>query len=291
MGKVRTLFVMTLALAAAGVSRAATLVDVDFTKGDTKGFVLNGDQVAIVDAAGDATRPKALALTTNDLSQLGYIWSDLKQQVPSFSYIAEVRVQFNPDGFEACPADGFTMAYADAATDEAGPAGGQLGLLSSGIPQLAAVEVNTWRNQGLGTDADQDNCTTDKNVTFAFDVLKTDTPDESRVRTERQTQIGDVTNGGVKLAQTLPPAGAKIVNGGWYRYQFNANSDGTLDFYLTGLEESNKAIQKVKVTTIKMGFNPINFAGRWGFTASTGGAVETVELARIRVESPMVDPQ
>jgi hypothetical protein len=37
--------------------------------------------------------------------------------------------------------------------------------------------------------------------------------------------------------------------------------------------------------------NAINFEGRFGLTAATGGAVQFTEIAAVRVESPAVDPQ
>src|SRR5262245_59240960 len=42
MGKVRSLFAVTLALGLTSICQGATLISTDFTKGDTKGWKLNG---------------------------------------------------------------------------------------------------------------------------------------------------------------------------------------------------------------------------------------------------------
>jgi len=86
----------------------------------------------------------------------------------------------------------------------------------------------------------------------------------------------------------------KLVNGGFYRYQWNVDGvNNTMTVYVTGLEESNKQFQKVKVIEAK--FDPAkvkiaDFEGRWGMSAATGGAVQFTEVARARIDSPMIEP-
>jgi Bacterial lectin len=291
MGKVRTLFAMSLALALTGACQAATILSTDFSKGDTKGWVLNGDQVKIVDVAGDSARPKALALTTDEGSQTGVAWSELKTTVPSFSYIADVQIRH--DDSLGCPADGFAMSFANIPdTATVGGGGGAIGL--SGLDQFSAFEINTWRGQGLGTDDernDAESCTKfQKNVTFAFDVINSTVEDNTRTE---GAAPADPAKGGFKIGQILPPTGMKIVNGGFYRYQWNVAEDGTMTAFVTGLSDSNKQFQKVKVLEAKIApaLKAIGFEGHFGLSAATGGAFQTTEIAAVRVDSPVIEPQ
>jgi hypothetical protein len=289
MGKAKTLFAMSLALALTGVCQAATILSTDFSKGDTKGWVLNGnnDQVKIVDVAGDSARPKALALTTDEGSQTGVAWSELKTTVPSFSYIAEVQIRH--DDSLGCPADGFAMSFANIPdTATVGGGGGAIGL--SGLDQFSAFEINTWRGQGLGTNDERADCQVGKHITFAFDVINSTVEDNTR--TEGATPA-DPAKGGFKIGQIVPPTGMKIVNGGFYRYQWNVAEDGTMQAFVTGLSDSNKQFQKVKVLEAKIApaLKAIGFEGHFGLSAATGGAFQTTEIATVRVDSPMIEPQ
>jgi hypothetical protein len=287
MGKVRTLFALTLALGVTSVCQAATLISTDFSKGDTKGWKLNGnnDQVKIVDVAGDSARPKALALTTDQGGETGTAWNELKTKVTSLSYIADIQIRH--DDSLGCPADGVAMVFAPVETDAQGGGGGSLGLF--GLDQFTAFEVNTWRGQGLGTDDeknDGESCTKFmKHITFAFDVINANT------ESDRTSGGGTPDAGGPKIGQVLPPTGMKIVNGGFYRYQWNVAENGDMAVYVTGLSDSNKQFQKVKVLEAKGVKNGINFEGRFGLSAATGGAFQFTEIARVQVDSPMIDPQ
>jgi len=279
---------LTLALAVTSVCRAATLVNTDFTKGDTTGWILNGDQVKVVDVAGDATRPKALQLTSDEGSQTGVAWTQLAQQVPSFSFIADVQIRH--DASLGCPADGFAMAFANITdTSTVGGGGGSLGLFG-GIDQFSAFEVNEWRGQGLGSETERADCTSGKNETFAFDVINPTVPDSTRTE---GAAAADPTKGGAKIGQVVPPTGMKIINGGFFRYQWNVAEDGTMTTYVTGLSDSNKQFQKVKVLEVKIdpALKPIGFQGHWGLTAATGGAFQTTEIAAARIDSPVIEPQ
>lgn len=280
MAKVRTLLGAVALALTIGVGQAATLLETDFTKGST-GWVLNGDaQLLDPQTAGIS---QVLALTTNDNSQTGVAWTELKQKVPSFSFIADIRVRFNPEGFNECPADGVTMAFAPVETDAMGGGGGALGLYGGAIETFTAFEINTWRDQSI---ADRGTCATGKFETFAFGVV---TPDTDAGRTPGVN--GTPAEGGAKIGQVLPPAGMKIVNGGFYRYQWNADGvNNTMSVYVTGLDENNKQFQKVKVLEVKFPKNPIDFEGRWGFTAATGGAVQSTDIKYARIDSPMIDP-
>jgi Bacterial lectin len=286
MGKARTLFAVTLAFAVTSVCQAATLLQTDFTKGDTKGWILNGDQVKVVDVAGDSARPKALSLTSDEGSQTGVAYTELKQQVPSFSFIADVQIRH--DDSLGCPADGFAMSFVNVDdTSSVGGGGGSMGLF--GLDQFTAFEINTWRDQGAGTEDDRADCKTAKNETFAIDVVNPSV--DNNARTPGET--GDPKAGGAKIGQVVPPSGMKIVNGGFYRFQWNAAEDGTMTVYATGLSDSNKQFQKVKVLEVKLdpALKPLGFAGHWGLHAATGGAYQITEVAAARIDSPMIDPQ
>jgi hypothetical protein len=286
MGKARMLFASALALAVMLPCQAATLIQTDFTKGDTKGWILNGDQVKVVDVAGDSARPKALSLTDDQGSETGVAYTELKQQVPSFSFIADVQIRH--DNSLGCPADGFAMSFVNVDdTSTVGGGGGSMGLF--GLDQFTAFEINTWRDQGAGSETDRGDCVTGKNETFAIDVVNPSV--DNNARTPGET--GDPKAGGAKIGQVVPPAGMKIVNGGFFRYQWNAAEDGTMTVYATGLSDSNKQFQKVKVLEVKLdpALKPLGFAGHWGLHAATGGAYQITEVAAARIDSPMIEPQ
>jgi hypothetical protein len=287
MGKARMLTALILALAVTGVCRAATLVNTDFTKGATTGWVLNGDQVKVVAVAGDTTRPKALQLTDDQGSETGVAWTTLAQTVPSFSFIADVQIRH--DASLGCPADGFAMAFANITdTSTVGGGGGAIGLFGGAIEQFSAFEVNTWRDQGAGSETDRADCTTGKNETFSFDIINASVADNTR----SPGTAGTPDKGGAKIGQVVPPTGMKIVNGGFFRYQWNVAEDGTMDVFVTGLSDSNKQFQKVKVLEVKIApaLKPIGFQGHWGLTAATGGAFQITEIAAARIDSPMIAP-
>src|SRR5262249_37901400 len=136
MRKLRTLFAAMMLLVVTGVTQAATLVQTDFTKGDTKGWVLNAllkgkltGPLPVVDVAGDTVHPKALQLTSDKNDQTGVAWTEMKFTVPSFSFIADVSITH---AGTSCPADGVAMSFAnvdDPAT--VGGGGGALGLFGN----------------------------------------------------------------------------------------------------------------------------------------------------------------
>src|SRR5262249_13767134 len=153
---------------------------------------------------------------------------------------------------------------------------------------FTALEINTWRGQGLGSDDDKNGatgCDSGHNETIALDVINPNTD------TDRTSGGGTPDAGGPKIGQTNFPAGLKIVNGGFYRYQWNVADNGDVTVYMTGLEDSNKQFQKVKVLDLKGVKGAINFEGRFGLAAATGGAVQFVEVSQVDIESPMIEPQ
>jgi hypothetical protein len=281
----------TLLLMAASTARAATVDETDWTLRDTSKAPLNWFQngsarLAVnVNAFGIAADPLfTLRLTDNRLGQSGTIWHRSRGRLPSFSMIADMRVTFDPSVAGSCPADGFTLAFANCAVDAVGPGGLNLGIFAAGsaIPAFTAFEVNTWVGQGLGSRT----ACRGNNETFAFDVVGAGTGNH------RGTTPGSDTRGGAKIGQVNPPQGMRLVQGGLYRYQFNADAaTNMLTAYVTGLEEGNKQFQKVKVVEAKIGIPILNFEGRFGLTAATGGAVQAVEIFYTRIEVPMVEPQ
>jgi len=278
MVKVRTLLGVAALALMMGVAQAETLLSTDFTKNST-GWVLNGTAMLLDPQTAGVTQ--LLSLTQNEGSQTGNVWTEISRQVPSFSFIADMRVRFTPANEGDCPADGMAMVFAPVETDAQGGGGGGLGLV--GLETWTAFEINTWRDQGL---VDRDICTTGKFETLAFDVVTPESEDPGRTPGSQGTLEG----GGTKIAQVQLPEGMKIVNGGLFRYQWNVAADGTMSVFMTGLEESNKQFQKVKVLEAKFPMSPINFTGRWGFAAATGGAVQHSEVLNARIDSPMIDP-
>lgn len=280
-------FPLMLALISGGAGHGATLLLTDFTR-DRQGWKLNGD-AALVRTA-EAGYPQLLRLTGGRTGQVGVAWTELRRRVPSFSFLADVRVRFSPGIFGDCPADAFALVFAPVESDAIGNPGSSIGLCETWlIYQFIAVEVNTWSGQGLGTNEEKESCSFGKNETFAFDVVTPSgrpIPEAARFRGD-----GTPERGGFKIGQTLPPPGMKLVNGGWYRYQWNVAPDGTMTLFVTGLDPGNQRFQRVRVLEVKMAWNPLDrFDGRWGLSASTGAAVQTVEVARARIESPAIDP-
>lgn len=290
---------VTFLVTAVGVCRAETLINTDFSTGST-GWVLNGEaQLATVGGR------QVLSLTQNEGSQTGTAWTELRRQVPSFSFIADIRIRFEPPEEGACPADGVALAFADTSANAIGGGGGNIGLFAAPeeIPTFIALDINTWWGQGLGGAR---NChgTRSLHETLAFAVLKRNCPtcleNPETARTgdfsyNRHTGMNvpeDPARGGIKLGQTaLAPLGIKLVNGGTYRYQWNVDgATNRMAVYLTGLDENNKQFQKVKVAEIQSGVPVLDFEGRWGITAATGGAVQFSEVLAARIDVPMIDP-
>jgi hypothetical protein len=274
-----------------GVAGASVVDEADWTLRDQSklpvNWTQNGDaRLGLnLNGFGIADDPLVtLRLTENRPGQVSAVWQQLRGRVPSFSFIADVRVSFDPAELGPCPGEGFILAFADAPTDALGAPGGNLGIFNTPIPRITAMEVNTSRLQGLGTDAErssEDGCKSGKNETFAFDVMRTNDAD-------RGGSPADPAKGGVKIGQVNPPAGLKLVNSGVYRYQFNADGvTNTLTAYITGMDDENKQFQKVKVLEQKIGVPILNFSGRFGLTAGTGATGMQVDLLYTRIEVPM----
>jgi len=289
-------FIFAAALALVTVSaQAATLVSTDFTLQDTKrlptDWEFNGTAGLKLSKLG-AGPTIFLGVVDNKTGQTGTAWTAGTYKGDSYSVFADINVDFHPRGpgvSATCPADGFTLAFG-APTDQfqLGGGGGSLGLYSNGdgIPQFIAFEVNTWYGQALeGTD----DCATHKNVTFAFADANADSG------VDRGS--GDMDTGGGKIGQVtaadaLQTGGATpIINGGWFRYQWNIDVAGkAMSAYLTGLEDSNKAVQNLKLAEIKWGAAApkFDFTGRFGITGGTGGGTDGVNVGQVVVVSPMV---
>lgn len=294
MAKVRTLLGMAALALSLSAAQAATLIDSDFSKAST-GWTVNGTATLLDPKTAGVTQ--VLSLTQNTGGQTGTAWTELKQKVDSFSMIVDMRIRFekvDPDGNEVneCPADGIVFGYAPVDADFIGGGGGSISLFSGEVETFTSMVVNTWRGAGNGNDTERESCTNGKNETFEFGVVTPafgtfDRPQDGVVRTPDE--------GGSKINQVNPPAGMKLVNGGFYRYQLNVDGvNDTMAVYVTGLDDSNKQFQKVKVIEAK--FDPakvkiLDFEGRWGMAAATGGAVQYVDISRARIESPMVDAQ
>lgn len=290
MGKLKSMLSAATLLVVMGVANAAVIDEADWTLRDPSrlpvNWVLNGNARLGVNPGAIGFDPVVtLRLLENRGSQVSTVWHRLKGTVPSFTFIADVRITHDPTGWPACPADGFTLTFADCADTAVGPAGGNLGLFNArtAIPDFIAFEVNTWGDQGLGTAAERAACpASGKNETFAFDVIR------GGNRRDRGTP-GTAATGGAKIGQTNPPAGMKLVNGGAYRYQWNVDgATNTMTLFVTGLEGPNRQFQKVKVLEQAIGVPVLDFAGRFGMTAATGGAVMQVDVAYTRIEVPMV---
>jgi len=272
----RTGLSLILAAAAVTAARAETLVNTDFSKGSA-GWVINADARLLDPGTSGITQ--VLALTTNEYGQTGVAWTEIRRRVPSFSFTADIRVRHTAEGFNACPADGVALAFAPVETDAVGSGGGGLGLF--GLEQFTAFEINTYHGQGLG----EGDCMDGGNVTFAIDMVNPNTD------ASRGGERGTPETGGAKIGQVLPPDGMRIVNDDFYRYQWNVAADGTMSVYVTGLGDRNKQFQKVKVLEVKFpDTKAIDFEGRWGLTAATGGSVQHTDVLAARIDVPMIDP-
>jgi len=284
MRKPIVLITLGLAVAVLGTCRADILVDTDFSK-DAQGWALLRDARLLTPEG--STRGQALSLTQDDGSQVGLAWTAMKFTVPSFSFLAEVELRHADE--TTCPAEGFAMVFAPVESDAAAGHGASLGLFHGYIETFTAFEVNTWTGQGLGTEEERTVCNLGKHETFAIDVVNPQVEDSVRSGGYQ----GTPEKGGAKIGQVVPPSGMKIVNGGLFRYQWNVAPDGTHTVYVTGMDEKNKQFQKVKVLEVKFPDNKaIQFEGRFGLTASTGGAFQHTEIYRVRIHSPVLaEPQ
>jgi hypothetical protein len=290
-----TLF--ALAAASARVAMAQTpIVSSDFTLQDMKrlptNWVLNGFAGLEINPTGSGPAVD-LAIAHNTGNNTSSAWTNDTFSVPSFTMWADINVDFKPHTTTAagvsadCPADGFTLAFANTTSPYAiGHGGGSLGLFGNpdDIPAFIGFEINTWYGQSID---DTSGCSTHKNLTFAFE----DVGDNSNDRGDQ----GDVNSGGGKVGQVTAPDALQtgLINGGWYRYQWNADSaTGKMGAYLTGLEDKNKAVQNMKLVevTFASGAPKFNFKGRFGFTAGTGGGTDGVHIAQVVVVSPAVAP-
>jgi hypothetical protein len=105
MREATTLLVMAMALASATAGWTASPVTTDFSKGST-GWSLNGNARLVelgesrAAKLGGARIAQVLELTSSEENQASAVWTELKQQVPSFSFIAEVRVRYDGGGFQ-----------------------------------------------------------------------------------------------------------------------------------------------------------------------------------------------
>jgi hypothetical protein len=275
-------------------SQAATLIDTDFSKGSA-GWVLNQDAQLLDPQTAGITQ--VLSLTQHLGSQTGTAWTEMSQKVDSFSFIADIRIRFSSalteetGGDPNCPADGVVMGFAPVEADFVGGGGGSISLFSGEVETFTSMVINTWRGAGNGNDDERAVCDNGKNETFEFGVV---TPSYGDFTRPQDGIVRTPDEGGSKINQVNPPSGMKLVNGGFYRYQFNVDGvNNTMAVYVTGLDESNKQFQKVKVIEAKFDaakVKVLDFQGRWGLAAATGGAVQFTDVARARIDSPMIDP-
>jgi hypothetical protein len=288
-------FILAAALALVGTGALADtppIVSTDFTLADanrlptkwamngTAGLELNPlSQTPLVD----------MKITNNLTGQGGVAWTTDTFTVPSFTMWADVNIDFHPQGpgvDATCPADGFALAFANTTSPYVlGGTGGSMGLYGNDtdIPQLISAEVNTWYGNDIDDTA---TCTTGKNVTFEFTDLDPNT-------TTGRNMGGDVNSGGAYVGQvTAPDAFQKgLINGGWYRYQWDVDSTtGHMDLYISGLDDSNKSIQNMKVNEVTFAKSAptLTFAGRFGIAAGTGGGTEGVHVRQVIAVSPAV---
>jgi len=292
MHKGRFIFAAALMLAAASVRAAQTplvIADTDFTLQDpTKtpfDWQTNGNAGLQLDPAG--TNPITLALAHNVGNEASSAWTLIAGTAPSFTMTADVNVNFTLAQPANCPADGFTMAFANTPANGLGGGGGGLGLYGSkNIPSIIAFEVNLWHSNAI---TDLSGCSKNEYTTFEF------TNDTNKAGPGRDsTKKGTADKGGEFVNQVTAPAGLTIVNGGWYRYQWDVDTvNGTMAAYITGLDASNNSVKNMPLTNVTFGANApkLNFSGRWGLTAGTGGAVSGVQVAHVKIVTPMQPPQ
>lgn len=281
----RFIFAAALALMTAN-AQAVTLTDTDFTLQDLTrapiAWQTNGTAGLDLQPSG-AGPGVALALTHNMNDETASAWTLFKGRVPSFTMWADVNLNFTREFPANCPADGFTLAFADVTPDAVGGPGGALGLYGNEelLPRFIAFEVNTWREQALESFPD---CAENQPfITFAFS--------NANIDTGVARGGGTPEEGGTKVGQVIQPEGLNILNTGWYRYQWNVDvANRTMTAYITGLEEANKQHQNLKIAEVTFGADApaFDYTGRWGVTAATGGAVQGTLVSGIRIDAPMV---
>ena len=217
------------------------VADTDFTLQDpTKApfdWVTNGNAGLQLDPT--SATPITLALAHNVGSEASLAWTLISGTVPSFTMTADINVTFTQKIPAACPADGFTMAFANTPPTGLGGGGGSLGLYGvKTIPTLIAFEVNLWHSNAITDTAD---CTMNQFTTFEF---SNESAAAGPVRDA--TKKGTADTGGAYISQVTAPAALTIVNGGWYRYQWNVDTvNGTMAAYITGLDASNNTIKNM----------------------------------------------
>jgi hypothetical protein len=290
----RFIFAAALMLAAANARAATTttLISQQFNLTNeaqiVKDWQMNGHTSPEL-LLGSATPDIDIVLTHNLDGEAGNIWTQKTfTPGPSFTMWADVNVDFHPTNNngenQACPADGFAMAFIDSAKATAlGGAGGSMGLYGSkDINNLIAFETNTWYGNAPGKLKD---CSSGNNVTFEF----SDIAGKSGAR----NMGGTPDKGGAYINQTVipPNLNGKLLNGGWYRYQWDVDaSTGHMDAFITGLEDSNKTVQNEKLVDVTLGSGApaIPATGRFGVAAGTGGGTEGVHVRQIVVATPSV---
>jgi hypothetical protein len=250
---------------------------------------LNGDASLEQLLGAPAASPAIdLALSQNVDSEGASAWTQMQFPLPSsFTMWADINVDFHPvaKDSQTCPADGFALAFADGKAKSLGGAGGSMGLYgASDINSLIAFETNTWYGNAPGKLAD---CSSGNNVTFEFS-------DIAGTKAARNAG-GTVDKGGAYIGQTVVPPNlnGKIINGGWYRYQWDVDSTtGHMDAYISGLDDSNKSVQNEKLVEVTLGASApkLPAMGRFGIVAGTGGGTEGVHVRQIVVSSPAVAP-
>jgi len=292
----RYIFGAVLALVAPGAMAATTpVLSTDFTLADParvpSNWTLNGS--AKFDVTFNGATPVVqpiVSLTQNRNGQLGAIWTNDTYTLPSFTMYADVNVDFHPVGAGVsaeCPADGFALAFANSTTPNTnGSSGGGIGLYGNDaeIPQFVAAEVNTWYGNSID---DTSTCTTGKNVTFEFSNI------DSSTGTGR-SMGGTPEAGGAFVGQVTAPDSLQnggFINGGWFRLQWDVDTASRkMDLYITGLDDTNKKIQNLKVAEVTFAASapPLNFKGRFGLTSGTGGGTEGLRVRQVVVFSPAV---
>jgi hypothetical protein len=289
----RFIFAAALALVAASAQAAPmTLVSTDFTLQDTKrlptNWTLNGSAQYELTFQGNMVAAQDVALTNDTTGEGAAMWTNDTYSVPSFTMWADINLDFKPRGAgvdATCPADGFAMAFANTPTPATvGTPGGNIGIFGNDaeIPQFIGFEVNTWYGNDLD---DTSTCTTGKNITFAFEDI------DASTGTGRGN--GDVNAGGARVGQVTAPDPLQkgLINGGWYRYQWDVDTTtGKMDAYLTGLEAGNKSVQNMKLADVTFASSApkLAFKGRFGLGAGTGGGTEGVRVRQVVVVSPAV---
>jgi len=293
----RFIFAAALALVATGaIADTPPLVSTDFTLRDATRPPTNWEFNGVTGSIGleqnrlGTTPLVDLALTNNRQSEGNVAWTTNTFTPTSFTMWADVNIDFHPRGpgvDATCPADGFALVFANTTSEfVVGSPGGSMGLYGNDtdIPQFIAMEVNTWYGNDLD---DTSTCTTGKNVTFEFSNIDANTG-------TGRSMGGTVDAGGAYIGQITAPDPLQnkgLVNGGWYRYQWDVDSaTGKMDVYITGLDDTNKAIQNMKINevTFKSTAPKLTFTGRFGLASGTGGGTEGVHVAQVVVVSPAV---